>query len=216
MSQGASRTHLSHGSHEKGNRVTGLLNLKANGGDEWAKGSRAESARGWCIYTLIYSPSPILISPFACFHCCCCSHCSHPCRCHHHHQQGLMTTNSSYKYPARESGSCSAVSDSLRPHGLYSPWNSPGQNTGAGSLSLLQGIFPTQGSNPGLPHCRRILYQLSHRGNIVRYPSKGTVITDILAVLLLCCSTRKCTAWQCLSSSVGNMYHTLSLCDQRV
>ena len=40
---------------------------------------------------------------------------------------------------------------------------SPGQNTGVGSLSLLQGIFPTQGSNPGLPRCRRILYQLSHR-----------------------------------------------------
>ena len=46
-----------------------------------------------------------------------------------------------------------------------SPWNSPGQNTGVGSLSLLQGIFPTQGSNPGLPHCRRILYQLSHQGS---------------------------------------------------
>ena len=45
------------------------------------------------------------------------------------------------------------------------PWNSPGQNTGVGSLSLLQGIFPTQGSNPGLPHCRRILYQLSHKGS---------------------------------------------------
>ena len=45
----------------------------------------------------------------------------------------------------------------------YSPWNSPGQNTGVGSLSLLQGIFPTQGSNPGLPHCRWILYQLSHQ-----------------------------------------------------
>ena len=42
---------------------------------------------------------------------------------------------------------------------------SPGQNTGVGSLSLLQGIFPTQGSNPGLPHCRRILYQLSHQGS---------------------------------------------------
>ena len=38
---------------------------------------------------------------------------------------------------------------------LYSPWNSPGQNTGVGSPSLLQGIFPTQGSNPGLPHCGR-------------------------------------------------------------
>ena len=59
--------------------------------------------------------------------------------------------------------SCSVVSDSLRPHGLYSPCNSPGQDTGVGSLSLLQGIFPTQGLEPGLLHCRRILYQLSHR-----------------------------------------------------
>ena len=48
---------------------------------------------------------------------------------------------------------------------LYSPWNSPGQNTGVGSLSLLQGIFPTKGLSPGLPHCRWILYQLSHKGN---------------------------------------------------
>ena len=56
-----------------------------------------------------------------------------------------------------------SCSDSLRPHGLCRPWNSPGQNTGACSLSLLQGIFPTQGSNPGFLHCRRIVYQLSHR-----------------------------------------------------
>ena len=41
----------------------------------------------------------------------------------------------------------------------------PGQNTGLGSLSLLQGIFPTQGSNPGFPNCRQILYQLSHKGS---------------------------------------------------
>ena len=54
-------------------------------------------------------------------------------------------------------------SNSLRPHWLYSPWNSPGQNTGVGSHSLLQGIFPTQGLNPGLQHCRWILYQLSHQ-----------------------------------------------------
>ena len=53
----------------------------------------------------------------------------------------------------------------LRPHGPHSPWNSPGQNTGVGSLSLLQGIFPTQGSNPGLPHCWCILYCLSHQGS---------------------------------------------------
>ena len=59
----------------------------------------------------------------------------------------------------------SVMSNSLWPHGLYSPWNSPGQNTGVGSRSLLQGIFPTQGLNPGLPHCRGILYQLSHQGS---------------------------------------------------
>ena len=53
------------------------------------------------------------------------------------------------------------VSD-LRLHGLYSPWNSLGQNTGVGSLSLLQGIFPIQGLNAGLLHCRCILYQLNH------------------------------------------------------
>ena len=57
------------------------------------------------------------------------------------------------------------MSDSLRPNGLYGPWNSPGQNTGVGSLSLLQGIFPAQGSNPGPLNCRRILYQLSHKGS---------------------------------------------------
>ena len=62
-----------------------------------------------------------------------------------------------------EHESHSFVSDSLQPHGLYNPWNSPGQNTGVGSHSLLQEIFPTQGSNPGLPHCRQILYQLSHK-----------------------------------------------------
>ena len=57
----------------------------------------------------------------------------------------------------------SVTSDSLWPHGLYSPWNSPGQKTGVGSLSLLQGIFPTQGSDWGILHCRQILYQLSYR-----------------------------------------------------
>ena len=59
------------------------------------------------------------------------------------------------------SESRSVMSDSLWPHGLYSP--PPGQGTGVRSLSLFQGIFPTQGLNPGLPHCRQILYQLSHR-----------------------------------------------------
>ena len=65
-----------------------------------------------------------------------------------------------------ESEGCSVVSDSLQTmdytvHGILQAL----MNTGVGSLSLLQRIFPTQGSNPGLPHCRRILYQLSHKGS---------------------------------------------------
>ena len=63
-----------------------------------------------------------------------------------------------------ESEGRSVVSDLCDPMD-YSPWNSPGQNTGVGSLSLLQGICPTQGSNPGLLHCRRILSQLSHKAS---------------------------------------------------
>ena len=62
-----------------------------------------------------------------------------------------------------ESESHSVVSDCLQPHRLYSPQNSPGQNTGVGSLSLFQGIFPTQGWSPGLLHGTQILYQMSHQ-----------------------------------------------------
>ena len=65
----------------------------------------------------------------------------------------------------REGEGGSVVPDSLRLHGLYSPWNSSGQNTGMDSPSLFQGILPTQGSNPGFPHCGQILYQLSHKGS---------------------------------------------------
>ena len=85
----------------------------------------------------------------------------------------------------RESESRSVISDSLQPRGPYSPWNSPGQNpgvgslslsspaepqekpknTGVGSLSLLQEIFLTEESNLGLLHCRWILYQLSYQGS---------------------------------------------------
>ena len=70
-----------------------------------------------------------------------------------------------------ESESRSVMSDSLRPHGLHSPWNSAGQDTGVGGLSLLQGIFPTQGLNPGLPHCRITLslaqWALIYQGDIL-------------------------------------------------
>ena len=64
----------------------------------------------------------------------------------------------------------SVVSDSLPPHGLQltrlrCPWNSPGKNIGVGCYYLLQEIFSTQGSNLALPHCRQILYHLSHKGS---------------------------------------------------
>ena len=72
----------------------------------------------------------------------------------------------------KKSKSCSVVSDSLQAYGLYSPWNSPGQNVGVDSRSLFQGIFPTQGSNPGLPHFRQFLYQLSHQGSLYSFRSK--------------------------------------------
>ena len=81
--------------------------------------------------------------------------------------------------------SFSFVSDSLQLHGLQSsrllcPWNSPGKNTGVGSHFFFQGISSTQGLNPGLLHCRQILYHLSHQGSSrilewVAYPfSRGS------------------------------------------
>ena len=73
-----------------------------------------------------------------------------------------------------ESVSHSVVSDSLWPHGLQPtgllcPWNSPGENTRVGNHSVLQVIFLTKGSNPGLLHCRQILYRQSHQGS-PKYP----------------------------------------------
>ena len=77
--------------------------------------------------------------------------------------------------------SCPSLCDPMNCR-LLCAWNSPGQNTGVGSLSLLQGIFPTQGSNPGLPHCRWILYQLSHKG------SPRILEAECAATLLSCSS----------------------------
>ena len=83
----------------------------------------------------------------------------------------------------------SAMSDSLRPHGLQPtrllcPWDSPGKNTGVDCLSLLQGIFPTQGLNLGLPHCRQILYCLSHLGSL-SYRSASLQVTYPIGQLFL-------------------------------
>ena len=70
--------------------------------------------------------------------------------------------------------SCSVVTDSLRPHQeahqASLSMDSPGKNTGVGCHSLPQRIFLTQGSNPGLPHCRQILYRLNHRGRHFQWP----------------------------------------------
>ena len=71
--------------------------------------------------------------------------------------------------------SCSVVSDCLQPRGLNSPWTSPDKNTGVGSLSLLQGVFPIQGLSPGVLHCGQILYQLSHKGS----PTLGECDTNM-------------------------------------
>ena len=105
-----------------------------------------------------------------------------------------------FTFTLKWSESCSVVSDSLRPHELYSPWNSPGQNTGVGSLSLLQGIFPTQGSNPGLLHCRRILYQLSHKGSPrilewVAYPFSSASSWPRNWTMVSCITGRFFTNW---------------------
>ena len=82
------------------------------------------------------------------------------------------------------------MSDSLRPHGLYSPGNSPGQNTGVGSCSLLQGIFPTQESNLHLLHFRQILYQLSYQISLGLKRGPGVLgAPELDAVMLICCIT---------------------------
>ena len=88
-------------------------------------------------------------------------------RCHLQQGDLLAGGQQGWGYEVQEkwSESRSVKSDSYATQGLYSPRDSLGQNAGVGSFSLLQGIFPTQGSIPGLPHCRWTLYQLSHKGN---------------------------------------------------
>ena len=114
-------------------------------------------------------------------------------------QSGTRLSNWAHSMES-ERESRSVVSDSLRPHGPNSPWNSPGQNTGMGSLSLLQGIFSTQGSNPGLPHCRQILYCLSHHGSPrilgwVAYPFSGGSSQSRNGTGVFCIAGRFFTSW---------------------
>ena len=104
----------------------------------------------------------------------------------------------------------------LQPHGLHSPWNSPGQNSGVDSLSLLQGIFPTQGSNPGLRHCRRILYQLSHKGSPrilewVDYPFSRGSSRSRNRTQVSCIAGRFFTNWAIKEALFSDSYQGSSL-----
>ena len=81
----------------------------------------------------------------------------------------------------RKSESCSVVSDSLLPHGLYSSWNSPGQNTGVGSLSLRQGIFPTQGSKTQVSHITGIFFNVRVTRKVSGYTVSHSAILYVLA-----------------------------------
>ena len=115
-----------------------------------------------------------------------------------------------------ESESHSVMSYSLRPHGhTYNPWNSPGQNTGVGSLSLLWGIFLTKASNPGLLHCRQILYQLSHKESPrvlewVAYPFSSGPSQPRNQPRISCIAGRFFTNWamrKALRTFVGKVMH---------
>ena len=88
------------------------------------------------------------------------------------------------------------MSDSLRPHGrqptrLLRSWDFPGKSTGVGCYFLLHGIFQTQGSNPGLPHCRQTLYLLSHQGS----PSALKVVSSAYLRLLIFLPAILTAAW---------------------
>ena len=84
-----------------------------------------------------------------------------------------------------ESNSHSVVSESLLPHGLYSPWNSSGQNTGVGSPSLLQGIFSTQGSNPGIKPRSPVFQADSLPAEPQGSPPKGNLVSIMQSNYLL-------------------------------
>ena len=101
--------------------------------------------------------------------------------------------------------SCSVISDSLRPRGLkptrlLRPWDSPGKNTGVGCHSLLQEIFPTQGLNPGLLHCRQTLYRLSHQGSLECAIAEHKMATSVQLPGDFTCSIQHIGLLQCSCS----------------
>ena len=110
------------------------------------------------------------------------------------------------------SESCSAMSDSLQPHGLYSPGNSPGQNTLVGCCSLLKAVFLTQGSNWGLLHCRQILYQLNHHGRPrilewLAYPFSSISSQPRNWTRVSCIAGRFFTSWATTEAPTMCIYH---------
>ena len=102
----------------------------------------------------------------------------------------LLSLSSLQSDPFRKKESRPVMSNALWSHGLYSPCNSPGWNTGMGSRFLLQGIFPTQGLNPGLPRCGWILYQLSHWGSPL-VEGKPYLVTPVLRILQGSCFSER-------------------------
>ena len=82
-------------------------------------------------------------------------------------KNSYISFNTKYARAKIIAQSCPTLCDPMEcsPLKLLCPWDSPGNNTGVGSHSFLQGIFLTQESNPGLLHCRQILYCLSHQGS---------------------------------------------------
>ena len=101
---------------------------------------------------------------------CCKSYCLQSGILHSTSQDKIHTGCLTFLIPCARCSVTSVMSDSLQPHDCNPPGSSvhgdsPGKNTGVGCHALLQGIFPTQGSNPGLPHCRWILYCLSHKSH---------------------------------------------------
>ena len=113
-----------------------------------------------------------------------------------------------WKVKEKVTQSCPVLCDLMN---YYSPWNSPGQNTRVGSLSFLQGIFPIQGLNPGLPHCRQIFQQLSHKGSprLCMY----SVVQSLSCVRLLqphgLQPARLLCPWDSLSKNIGVGCHFL-------
>ena len=121
----------------------------------------------------------------------------------------ILTTPYSIIIPYVICISWSGVSDSLQTHRLQPasflcPWNPPSKNTEVGSHSLLQGIFPTQGLNLGLPHCRQILYCLSHQGS----SPKKVLIFQLFPTL---CNPMYCSLcpWNSPGKNTGVGCHSL-------